>query len=483
MGTGMRSIRVVGVLLSAILVDGGSVKAQSLTDALVNAYRTNPRLMAERAALHAADENVPRALSGWRPTVNLEARFNHQYTDSVTDFTFSAGEQTINSKSIALELSQPLYRGGRTVNETQSAKEMVFAARARVTEVEQQVLLAAVTSHFDVVHAQEVTNLNANNEKVLARKLQATSDRFEVGELTSTDVFQAEARLADATASRIAAEGDFSISRARYHAIVGVFPAKLDFPSQESMPELFDLDTGRQLSMQRNPEIIAAAHYERAALYKISVAAGVLLPEVTLDTSVARAANPTTFTDEQDSFQIGLTGRIPLYQSGSEYAEVRELRMIAVQRRRELDTVRRQVEEDFLRTWEQLMTARARILSFKVSVTANEVALDGVNQEAEVGVRTILDVLDAEQELFEAKANFVRVRRDEAVATFKLLSISGGMTAANLNLPVEIYDPGQHYYLVKEKWIGFDEDNKGGSFFDMDFGDLLNKSSFLDFLD
>ena len=479
----MRSIRVVGVLLSAILVDGGSVKAQSLTDGMVNAYNTNPRLMAERAALHATDESVPQALSGWRPTVNLNARFNHEYTDSVTDFTFSAGEQTINSKSIALELSQPLYRGGRTVNETQSAEEMVFAARARVTAVEQQVLLAAVTSHFDVVRAQEVTNLNVNKEQVLTKQLQATRDRFEVGELTSTDVFQAEARLADATASRVAAEGDLAVSRASYQAIVGALPTKLGFPSRESMPELFDSDTGRQLSMQRNPEIIAAARYERAALYDISVAAGVLLPEVTLDTSVSRAANPTTFTDEQDSFQIGLTGRLPLYQSGSEYAQIRELRMIAIQRRRELDTVRRQVEEEFLRTWEQLTTARARILSFEASVTANEVALDGVNQEAEVGSRTILDVLDAEQELFEAKANLVRAQRDEDVTTFKLLSVAGGMTAANLNLPVEIYDPGQHYYMVKEKWFGFDEDNEGGSFFDMDFGDLLNKSSFLDFLD
>ena len=164
--TGMRSIKAAGVLLVVVLVDGGSAPAQTLTDALVNTYTTNPSLMAQRAALHAADEGVPEALSGWRPTVNLKARFNHEYTDSVTDFTFSAGEQTVNSKSIVLELSQPVYRGGRTVNATQSAEEMVFAARAHVVDVEQKVLLAAVTSHFDVVRAQEVTGLSRKNEEV-----------------------------------------------------------------------------------------------------------------------------------------------------------------------------------------------------------------------------------------------------------------------------------------------------------------------------
>ncbi|SVD12279.1 uncharacterized protein METZ01_LOCUS365133, partial [marine metagenome] len=179
MGTGMRSIAAGGVLLAAISANVDLTRAESLTDALVSAYNTNPSLMAERAALHATDENVPKALSGWRPTVSLNGRFNHEYSDSDTVFTFSAGEQTINSKSIALELTQPLYRGGRTINETHGAEEKVFAARARVTEVEQKVLLAAATSYFDVIRAQELLSLSVKNEQVLVRKLQATRDRFE----------------------------------------------------------------------------------------------------------------------------------------------------------------------------------------------------------------------------------------------------------------------------------------------------------------
>ena len=482
MGTGMRSIAAGGVLLAAISVNVDMTRAESVTDALVNAYNTNPSLMAERAALHATDENVPKALSGWRPTVNLNGRFNHVYTDSVTDFTFSAGEQTINSKSIALELTQPLYRGGRTTNETHGAEEKVFAARARVTEVEQKVLLAAATSYFDVIRAQELLSLSVKNEQVLVRKLQATRDRFEVGELTRTDISQAEARLADATASRVAAEGDLSISRAGYQAIVGKLPGKLQFPSEESMPELFEADAGIKLSMQRNPTIVAAIHNERASLFDISSAAGVLLPEVSLDTSLTHSIDPTAFTSEQDSFQIGVTGRVPLYQSGSEYAQIRELRMISVQRRRELEEVRRRLEENFSRSWEQLMTARARIRSFNASVAANEIALDGVNQEAEVGARTVLDVLDAEQELFEAKVNLLAARRDEAVARYTILSVSGGMTAKGLNLPVKIYDPSYHYRLVKEKWIGFDENKQGSSIFDMELPASWKKNSFFDFL-
>ena len=479
----MRSIQAIGMSLAAILVVADTVSAQSLRDGLAKAYNTNPSLAAERAQLHAQDEKVPQALSGWRPTVNLTGRFNREYTESVTDFTFSAGEQTINTQSLQLELRQPLYRGGRTSNETRSAEELVYAARAGVVDVEQKVLLAAAVAHFDVVRAQEVVNLSISNEQVLSRQLQAVKDRFEVGELTRTDVSQAEARLADASASRVAAEGDLSISRSNYQSVVGERPGTLSFPASENMPKLFDSETGQKLALQRNPAIVAAVHSERAALYDISAAAGVLLPEITLDTSVARLVDPTTFTDEQDRFQIGVTGRMPLYQSGSEYSRVRELRMTAMQRRKQVDEARRSVTEEFSRWWEELVTARARLASFQASVTANEIALDGVNQEAEVGARTILDVLDAEQELFEAKVNLVRVQRDEAVAVFTLIGVTGNMTAVTLNLPVRIYDPGYHYSMVKDKWAGFDAENRGASLFNWDMNEFFKRDSFFDFLD
>ena len=462
----------------------GVAQTSDLTTAMTKAYNTNPALLAERAGLGAANEQVPQALSGWRPTVNVRARFNREFSDSVTAFTFSAGENTINSKSFSLELSQPLYKGGRTDNNVRSAEARVLAARARLVEVEQNVLLDTTIAYFDVVRDQQVTYLNQNNEQVLMRQLQATRDRFDVGELTRTDVSQAEARLADAVASRIAAEGSLAISRSAFGAAVGEAPGALDFPPVDEMPEVLDPTSREELAQVKNPTLVAALHLEQAALYDISSAAGTLLPELYLDSSIARAIDPNSFTDERDSFQIGVTGRIPLYQSGAEYAKVRELRMIAVQRRREADNLRRVVRENLFRSWEELVTARARILSFETSVDANEIALDGVNQEADVGARTILDVLDAEQELFEAKVNLVRVKRDEAVALYKLLAISGGLTARALDLPVAHYDADYHYSLVRDKWYGVNSKASGGSILDFDFDtfDVLDGSSILDWM-
>jgi outer membrane protein len=247
---------------------------------------------------------------------------------------------------------------------------------------------------------------------------------------------------------------------------------------------VLDPKSSQEMAQLRNPDLVAALHLERAALYDISSAAGSLLPEVSLDSSIARAIDSNTFTDERDSFQIGITVGVPLYQSGAEYAKVRELRMIAVQRRQESDKQRRIVRYKLFQSWEKLVTARARILSFETSVGANEIALDGVNQEANVGARTILDVLDAEQELFEAKVNLVGVKRDEAVALYNLLAISGDMTAKGLGLPVQYYDAGYHYSLVRDKWYGVNSDTSGGSILDFDFDslDVLDGNSLLDWI-
>ena len=295
-------------LFKLLLVDIGHLRAGDLTDAMVKAYNTNPSLLAERAGLGAVNEQVPQALSGWRPTVNIRGRVNREYSDSVTAFTFSAGENTIITKSLALELRQPLYQGGRTNNRTKSAEERVFAARAQLVSVEQRVLLATASAYFDVVRDQQVTQLSKNNEQVLKRQLQAVRDRFEVGELTRTDVSQAEARLADAVAARIASEGSLAISRSAYESAVGEVPAMLDFPLAEEMPELLDPNIVRETALVQNPSLMVAVHGERAALYDISAAAASLLPEVTLDSSIARAIDPNSFTDERDSFQIGITG-------------------------------------------------------------------------------------------------------------------------------------------------------------------------------
>lgn len=453
-------------------------RAQTLPEALAAAYTANPTLLAARAGVRATDEEVPQALSGWRPTVTVNGRVNYAFTDSISSFNFSAGEQRVTTRSVELEVSQPLYRGGRTIADTNRAEAQVMAGRADLMVIEQDVLLTVVRSYMDVVRDQSVVALNINNEEVLARQLEAARDRFEVGEVTRTDVSQAEARLSDAQASRVEAQGDLEVSRANFFAATGLRAEELDFPPDEVRPILPESESDAlALALRRNPRILRAGFNERVALFEISAAGGRLLPELSLDMTVGRALDPTSFTEEQDNFAVGVNARIPLYQSGEEYARVRQARQIAAQRRRELDEVRRDVTEANSRWWEELVAVRSRIEAFESSVVANQIALDGVQQEAAVGARTVLDVLDAEQELFNAKVNLVRTLREEAVIEYEVVRVIGSLNARDLRLPVQVYDPTQHYNDVRDKWFGFGSDYQGGDFMDVDTDGMF------DFLD
>jgi TolC family type I secretion outer membrane protein len=433
--------------------------AQTLEEALAQAYSSNPNLLAQRAALRAVDEGVPAALSGWRPTITLDANVGTRYQSNEAAATGRTNSENTTPANAGLNLSQPVWRGGATTAETEAAEDRVFAGRATLIDSEQQVLVAAATTYMNVVRDQSVVELNIKNEQVLERQLQATRDRFEVGEVTRTDVSQAEARLADAAASRIEVEGLLEISRASYESLVGSVPGMLTFPDRSRAILLPQSDVAaRELALQQNPSIQRAGFDERAALHDISAAGASLLPQISVDGNLQRSWDPNTFFAESDNASLFANVTIPLYQSGAEFARIRELREIAVQRRRELDAVYRDVIETVEGNWERLETAQARIRAFKSSVTANEIALDGVQQEAAVGARTVLDVLDAEQELFDARVSLVRAQASEVIAAFELLSVVGGMTARNLSLPATIYDPVDHYQEVRDKWIGFGSD-------------------------
>jgi TolC family type I secretion outer membrane protein len=453
----------IGAVAMAWLASGGAVVAQSLEEALAEAYARNPTLLAERAALRAVDEGVPQALSGWRPTVSISSSIGKRYQNNQFATGASSSQSSV-PRSAGLSLAQPLYRGGATVAETNAAENRVLAGRANLIDVEQQVLLEAATAYMNVVRDQSLVELSISNEQVLERQLQATRDRFEVGEVTRTDVSQAEARLADASASRIEAEGNLEIARANYERLVGSLPGMLSFPDLAGMVVLPDgQEPALALAEQRNPTVVRAGFLERAALYDISAAGAQLLPQVSLDGSLQRSWQPSSFFEQSDTAQLTANLTVPLYQSGAEYARVRELRQVAVQRRRELDDARQRMHEAIGQTWERLETARARIRAFESSVRANEIALEGVDQEAAVGARTVLDVLDAEQELFSARVNLVRAEADEVVASFELLQVAGANTARDLGLPVQAYDPGAHYDEVRDKWIGFGSDYQGGA--------------------
>ncbi len=452
-----RSVLLGAVAAIALLV-GLPVQAQTIEETLAKTYRTNPQLLADRARLRATDEGVPRALSNWRPTVSLSAeagrgRDRLRSENSITDIT-TRSYQSRTPQTATLSIIQPLYRGGRTLAETSRAENLVLQSRAQLHSTEQSVLLDAATAYTNLLQDQAVLDLNINNEQVLQRQLDAARDRFQVGEITRTDVSQAEARLSRARADRIQAEGNLTSSRANFLRVVGEPPGRLsparvpsNLPSSETQAIQFAAD---------NPAVVSARFAERAALDDVDLIAGEKLPTVSLQGDLSRQDESQTAGFQRDVAEITAVLSVPLYQAGSTDARVREAKHIASQRRIAVEDTLRRAQEDATRTWEALTTARARIQAFQAQIRAAEIALEGVEQEARVGSRTVLDVLDAEQELLDAKVNLVRAQRDEIVAGYQLAAATGRLTAQELKLPVEIYDPTLHYNRTRDRWFGTD---------------------------
>lgn len=434
----------VGLLAAGLAVP---VSAETLVDALVAAYLNNPALEAGRAQLRAVDENVPQALAGWRPTVEIHSSFGVDRSESD-----KLGPETLTPWSGELSVIQPLYRGGRTMAGTQRAESEVLAERARLLTVEQNVLLSTSIAYINVLRDEAVVGLNRSNVQVLERQLEATRDRFQVGEITRTDVAQAEARLSRSVSDRVQAEGNLVSSRAAYARLVGNAPGTL-----EPAPRLLDLPENEaiaiDIAMENNPLLHAARAGEEASRHAIDVSRSRLLPEVRLKGDISHREDVSIMVDETDDYGISAQVTIPLYQGGSAYSEIRQSREINSRRRVEVEETRREVVEGVTQAWEALNTARAEIQSRRDEVRAAEIALEGVRQESIVGARTTLDVLDAEQELLDARVALVVAERDEFVASFELAAAVGGLTAANLELPVELYDAEAHYRNVRSvRW-------------------------------
>jgi len=437
----------VALLLPAL------AQAQTLEEALAAAYAGNPTLQAGRAELRAVNEGVPQALSNWRPRVSLSASAGKQKIDSTS--SFNQTDETTTPVEATAEIEQPLYRGGRTVAATERAENLVQSERAQLVSVEQDVLLRGVTAYMDVWRDQAELELNINNERVLQRQLEATQDRFTVGEVTRTDVAQAETRLAIATAGRVAAEGALAASSAVFEEVIGIVPGALVAPSDVAgLPS--DLSDAIEQSSGRNPDVIAALFDERAAIKQVREIEGEFLPSVSLNASVSHSEETSQRDSETDRAQILAQVSVPLYQQGLVSSRVREAKQVSNQRRIQIVETRRRIEQESVSAWQALVAAQAQIVSFEAGVRSAEIALEGVQQEQAVGARTILDILDAEQELLDAKVNLVRSQRDEIVAAYRVLAAIGRLTASDLGLPVEVYDPDLDYYKVRNKWFGLE---------------------------
>ncbi len=426
-------------------------RAETLTEALVDAYQTNPGLLAQRARLRAIDERVPQALSNWRPTVTISGRIGVDHADKISAVGVKS-ETNGEPRSADITISQPLFRGFRTVRQTERAKSQVAAQRARLLASEQNTLSDAVTAYMNVVRERALLDLSEGNVQVLERQLEATRDRFEVGELTRTDVAQAESRLQLAIANRVNAEGNLANADAVYIDVIGHEPGDLAFPSGPSgLPA--SGDDAIEAARVNSPGVVSADFDERAALADVSMVRGELYPTLTLNGTVSQNEDGAV-TTETTSRSLTATLRIPLYQSGAVYSRLREAKQTASQRRSDVVGSQRDAVREATRTWESLATARASITAFEAAVRAQEIALEGTEQEAQVGSRTVLDVLDAEQELLDARVSLVRAERDEIVASFDLLSAMGRLSAEALMLPVEYYDFVAHYDQVRSLWIG-----------------------------
>lgn len=444
---------LTGVVLAA-LAGAAPAMAQTLTEALSYAYNSNPQLLAQRALLRQTDEGVPQALSNWRPTVTFSGQAGYARGElaerSIDAFS------TFFARQLDLRITQPVYRGGRTEAQTRQSINLVQSARAQTLSVETTVFQAVAQAFFDVYRDQTLVEVNRNNEAVLKKQLDATRDRFRVGEVTRTDVAQAESSLAQATANRIASEGQLQVSRANFTRAVGHPPGRLVLASERPvLPATRDEVLG--LAATDNFSVISASFAEAAARDNIDVVRGQLLPQISVVGDLNRSYSPsiTIHTAREDTASVTAQLTMPLYEGGQIYSQTRAAEQTVGQRRSQVDDARRAAVQSATTAWETLMSARAAVASFGAAVKAAQIALEGTQQEALVGSRTVLDVLISEQQLFTTQSQLVGAQHDAAVAEYNVAAAIGRLVAPELKLPVQLYDMDKHYNAVKNKLFGF----------------------------
>ena len=435
-------------------------RAESLRDALAAAYFYSPKLDAERARLRATDENVARAESGWRPTVEGSVDFGHQ--DSTSKPKSSTNGES-DPWGYSISVRQPLFDGFRTANGISEAEASVKAGRENLRLVETTTLLEAVTAYVDVVSAQSVVRIRENNVRVLKEELDAAKTRRAVREVTRTDVAQAQARLAGALSTADLARADLKKARANYRRVIGHEPSSLQLPplGLKQLPN--SLEEAWAAAERQNPSVGSALHREEAARYAVDKIRGELLPEVNLEANWGVRENSNAFYDQQE--QASITGRvsIPLYDGGDTRARVRQAKQIHVSRLQEIEQTRADVQAAVTAAWSELQGQKAKLNSDEIQVEANRIALEGVREEQKVGQRMLLDVLNAEQEYLESQIQLVSAKREVVIANYQLLAAIGQLSAEELGLTDAIYDPAVHLEEARNDWFGIEITRAGGT--------------------
>lgn len=440
---------MVGAMAFALMA--GPVAAESMNAALGSAYINNPDLNSARAQMRAIDENVPKALSGYRPQAMISGDLSAKTTRHNLSTDWSKGSMP---RGVTLSVEQPIFLGFRTTNSVKQAQSSVKAAREQLRVVESNVLLDAVTAFMDVIRAQVVVNLTAQNIEFLREQLRAAEDRLNVGEGTRTDVAQTNARLQEGISDYAQAVADLNRAIATYIQVIGHRPESLGGYNgiERLLPRT--MDEGLAVALSQHPSIVAALYNVDIASYNVRIAEGAALPTATMSGSFTHREDESF--DGSWNQEARITGRlsVPLYQGGEVAANVRQFKETLGQRRIDLDAARAQVRQAFVSAWGQLDAAKAQVTAAQAQVSAQQLVLTGVIEERRVGQRTTLDVLNAQQDLLQAQVSLVNAQYARVVGAYSLLSAYGKLDAKTLALGVEIYDPAEHYYAVRDKWGG-----------------------------
>lgn len=462
-----RSATVLSVAMISVALSTVPGWGQSIEQTLVQAYRNNPDLNAARASVRVANEGVPAALSGYRPSVNATITAAGQYTESSVGarsgtsngipFVSPGSQTSVRSmpRAATLSVTQPLFDGNRTTNSVRQADQNVLAARETLRNTEQTVLLASATAHMNVLREQAVLDLRRRNVEVLREQLRATRDRFNVGEVTRTDVALAESALQAAIATASGAESDLANARSVYMQQVGVPPGRLT-PArtiERLLPR--SLDAAIIAGQSEHPSIRGARHGADAQLLQVRIAESALYPTLGLSASVTRAAEQSANSGQSLSGSLGVTLTIPIFANGGrDYATIRAAKETYGQRRIQIETAAASVRQAVTQSWAALEASRAQIQAAEVQVRSQDIAVNGIREEYKVGQRTIIDVLNATQNLTEARVALVRAQRDRVVLSYSVLSAMGRLSGSKLALRTEIFDPTVHYNQVRDQWIG-----------------------------
>lgn len=459
-----RSLLFSGSVLAICMAGSPAFAQESLHGALARAYTATPELNAQRANVRALDELVPQALSLSRPRINATADIGRTQTQSNSNIVTTQGgararvrgesSDVFTPRGVGIDATQTLFNGFRTENSTRAAESRILGARETLRNTEQTVLLNAVTAYMNVLRDTALLNLQRNNVEVIEEQLRQTRDRFRVGEVTRTDVAQSESRLAAARSQASVAEGTLKAAIATYRQRVGAQPKKLSpaKPVEHLLPK--SVDAAVRLSQSQHPAIMGSLHGVDAQQLQVKVVEGELYPTVTVTGSLARRWESNSSDTEAYSASVIARLSVPLYEGGQVHSRVREAKETLGERRIQVDQQRDLVRQAVVASWSSLVAAKAQIQAAQAQVQAAEIALSGVREEAKVGQRTTIDVLNSQQELLNARTALVTAQRDRVVASYSVLSAIGKLSSSTLKLNVAAYNPTVHYDQVKGRWFG-----------------------------